>query len=86
MHFMLFAQCRDGSYVQVGDDLFTTVKPDAMDRTTGWLKLRVTRDCYSESIGDTQERTLTIGFDPKTKKYGPPNSNPKLTHYCSGAD
>ncbi|CAD6558497.1 hypothetical protein LMG27952_06620 [Paraburkholderia hiiakae] len=85
-HFMLFAQCRDGNFVQVVDDFFTTVKPDAMDRMTGWLKLRVTRDCYSESIGDTQERSYTIVFDPKRKKYGPPDSNPKLTHYCSDAE
>ncbi|QBQ98769.1 hypothetical protein [Paraburkholderia pallida] len=86
VHFMFFAQCRSGNFVQVGDDFFTTVKPDVVDKTTGWLKFRVTRDCYSESIGDTQERSYTIVFGPKKKKYGPPDSNPKLTHYCSDAE
>ncbi|WP_322032660.1 hypothetical protein [Paraburkholderia sp. J76] len=85
-HFMLFAQCRDGNFVKVGDDFFTNLRPDAMDRTTGWLKLRVTRDCYNDSISDTQERSYTIVFDPKKRRYGPPDSNPKLTHYCSDAE
>lgn len=85
-HFMLFAQCRDGKFVQVADDFFTTVKPDVMDASTGWVKLRVTRDCYSERIGDTQERSYRISFDPKQSKYGPPNGNPALANYCSDAE
>jgi hypothetical protein len=85
-HLMLFAQCHDGKFIQVADDFFTTVKPDVMDAATGWLKLRVTRDCYNESIGDTQERSYTISFDPEQSKYGPPDGNPALKHYCSNAE
>ncbi|HEX7933372.1 MAG TPA: hypothetical protein VF573_09915, partial [Paraburkholderia sp.] len=85
-HFMAFAQCHDGNFVQVADDFFTTVEPDVMDTSTGWLKLRVTRDCYSESIGDTQERSYTIAYDPKRSKYGPPDDNPALANYCSDTE
>lgn len=86
VHFMLFAQCPDGDFVQVENNFFTTVKPDVMDASTGWLKLRVTRDCYSEQIGDTQERSYTISFDPKQSKYGPPDGNPALRDYCSDVE
>ncbi|WP_143752039.1 hypothetical protein [Burkholderia sp. SRS-W-2-2016] len=86
VHFMLFAQCRDGKYVQVADDFFTSLKAGAIDASTGWLNLHVTRDCYSEKIGDTQARSYTISFDPKHSEYGPPNANPALTHYCSDAE
>lgn len=85
-HFMLFAQCHDGNFVQVADDFVTTVKPDVMDASTGWLKLRVTRDCYSESIGDTQERSYTIAYHPKRSKYGAPDDNPALANYCSDTE
>ncbi|MFM0273862.1 hypothetical protein PQQ59_24980 [Paraburkholderia aspalathi] len=85
-HFMLFAQCHDGAFVKIGDDFFTSIKPDVIDPATGWLKLRVARDCYDEGIGDTQERTFTIVFDSKKLKYGPPNSDRALTRYCSNKE
>jgi hypothetical protein len=75
-HFMLFAQCG-------GDDFFTSLKRDGVDPRTGWLNLRVTRDCYDENIDDTQDRSYTIVFDRKKLKYGPPNSDRAQTRYCS---
>lgn len=74
IHFMAFAQCGDGSYIKVVDDMLQDVGLVAAGAKGQWADLDVTRGCYSELLGQNQIRHFRLKFDELKYKYGPPTA------------
>lgn len=85
VHVMAFAQCGDGNYVLVADDMLQdlSVAPSA---NAGWADLQVTRSCYNEALGDNQTRHFRLTFDAARFRYGPPDNDPELAEFCSAKE
>lgn len=85
VHIMAFAQCGDGNYVMVADDMLQDVSV-ARSASAGWADLQVTRSCYNEALGDNQTRRFRLTFDAARFRYGPPDNDPELAEFCSAKE
>lgn len=85
-HFMIFAQCKAGGFVKVGDNFFTTIKYEKIDFPAHWMNLTVTRSCYDTKIDDTRERSFVVKFDDSKEMYGAPNGDPSMMQACSNKE
>lgn len=86
VHFMVFAQCNDASYVKVADDMLQDVSIALTPGNDGWKYLEVTRACFNNALGDTQTRHFRLGFDRRKFRYGPPDDDSDLAEFCSAKE
>lgn len=86
VHFVGFAQCPDGQFLQIMDDMLATAAPSTSDTGSGWADLKVTRGCYDAASGKVKFRRFTLKFNANEFHYGPPNGDPALVEYCSSKE
>jgi hypothetical protein len=84
--YMVFANCGDGTYMQVGDGIFTHLKSNAVGKSGRWKSLQATRECFNESANSLQTRSFMLEFDVDTLTYGPPDGNLSLVEPCSSLE
>ncbi|MFD0739832.1 hypothetical protein ACFQZQ_11115 [Lysobacter koreensis] len=83
---MSFAQCDDGSYIKVADDMLRDVSVALSQGREGWADLEVARTCFNDALGETQTRQFRLSFDPAQFRYGPPDDDPELAEFCSAKE
>lgn len=86
VHVMAFAQCADGSYIKVADDMLQNAVPEPSNNQGQWADLQVTRTCYNEDLGESQLRRFSLKFQALLFRYGPPENDPELAEFCTAKE
>lgn len=86
IHYLGFAACPDGGYVNVLDDFLTSAEALDPPRQGEWAQLEATRDCFDERSESYVSRRYVLSWNPAARKYGPPDGNPELSEYCTATE